>query len=196
MTTTTSSLYGGKGGVSDYKFSCPSGEHVTAFYGASSSHLNSLGIRCSDKSTFGPTGGTGGLGKDISCDTGFPTTMVYADTYVDAINPTCRLFGETQYKFGNSTGTKNDFSCPSGSVITGIAGKSGDYVDSIQFTCGAPKLDPSSASPTTSSTPSSSTTTKNSSNTTMYIVIGVTVLVLLVGIGAIVAGSSKKKTIV
>jgi hypothetical protein len=91
--------------------------------------LDALGVVCSDGSTLGPFGGTGGsLLSTATCQNGFTSLQVeYVTDYgwnsIGGIVVACS--GSRTSIDGFNSGVVNDFTCPAGQVLQTLRGTEG-----------------------------------------------------------------------
>ncbi len=132
--------------------SCPTGAFIVGFYGRAGAMLDAVGVVCSDGSTLGPFGGTGGSSSSTAtCQNGFTSAQVeYVTDYgwnsIGGILVDCS--GSRSSIDGFNTGVVSDFTCPAGQVLQSLRGTegvgSGSYshcacrvVYSMQLSCTA-----------------------------------------------------------
>lgn len=159
-------LWGGTGGTSAYNLDCGSSGVMVGLYGKSGNWVDQIAIRCrvvnSDGSlgnyySKGPAGGSGGAGASADCPSGSVVGVMAAvsGSFINDVSIQCfvwlaatRRLDRKQYKgiygIGDpvspvSLGAVSNavVSCPDGLVGKAIRGKSGAYVDSMQFVCDA-----------------------------------------------------------
>jgi hypothetical protein len=137
---TRGNAIGGSGGVDTAAEMCPAGTAVTHLIGKSGDFLDFLDIRCGyngRKDPSNPVGigsaEKGGATWKEDCSTGFQGFTARAGQYVDQIQPICA--GETGAKHGGTGGVEKDLKCPTGTLLTGMKGTGGWYVDGMTVYC-------------------------------------------------------------
>jgi hypothetical protein len=165
----TSAYYGGSGG-GQFNMLCPGG-YVTDLSGSYDGNIQTLQVSCSNNITPNPNtiaGKVKGINSInpgyLKCDEGYHGIQVVAGQFVNSITPVC---GTTVYPlFGKPGGTKKLVTCGANKVITGIGGKAGDWIDSINIHCGDKPILTPTPTPTSTPTPTPSTPTPTPSPTT------------------------------
>lgn len=159
-------LWGGTGGTRSYNLDCGSTGVMVGLYGKDGTWVDQIAVRCrtvnSDGSlgsyySKGPTGGSGGAGANAECPSGSVVGVMAATSgsFINDVSVQCyawiastRRFDHHQYKgiygIGDpvspvSFGAVSNavVSCPEELVGKAIRGRSGSYVDSLQFVCDA-----------------------------------------------------------
>jgi hypothetical protein len=141
MSYTYSPLFSGQFSFWDPSFShfCSPASFVTYFFGRAGWWLDAIGVKCSDGAVIGPTPGPGGIPVYDACPSGFTQINVTAGSsyYIGSLDPECN--GVTLQMeglgWGKGKGLNQTFTCPTNSIIRGILGVAGAFVDSIQFAC-------------------------------------------------------------
>lgn len=130
---TTTEQKGGDGGNA-FEFRCPQG-FVQEFHVRSGSLLDSIGGKCSENTSFGPYGSTGGAPYYIRSKIGFGKADVRSGSMIDKV-VLYDAQGKMAGSFGGEGGAPSTLSCGYGGRIMGIKGRSGQYVDKLGFICG------------------------------------------------------------
>ena len=159
-------VWGGTGGTTSYNLDCGSTGVMVGLYGKEGTWVDQIAVRCRSVNTDGtlgnyysrgPTGGSGGAGANAQCPSGSVVGVMAATSgsFINDVSVQCfawiaatRRFDVHQYKgiygIGDpvspvSFGAVSNavVSCPVGTVGKAIRGKSGSYVDSMQFVCDA-----------------------------------------------------------
>lgn len=136
-----SSQFGGNGGGA-FSFECPDGKFATSIHGKSGAHLDSFQLTCEGGSTSAKAGGNGGGNHSLSCPAGkrFVGFRGRSGGLIDHLAGYCgdanskaaTFVGETNSSWG---GGEFVFSCPIGSYVYRVDGRSGDRVDALKFFC-------------------------------------------------------------
>lgn len=145
MSSWTQAFGGGGGNAFEHK--CAEGDRVVKIGGRGGQYLDQIRVTCGNSTTPFVAGGGGGNNiDDLECAEGLMPDQIIAGSYIDGYQVTCPSTGKIQ-KFHGGGGTLNPATCPSGSVISGVKGRSGDWVDNLAFSCSPKPAAP--ASPTT-----------------------------------------------
>jgi hypothetical protein len=117
---------------------CPEGSYVTEFYGGSGSIVDSVGVKCSDGTTFNKIGGTGGGDYKIESPEGF--TKLKSRAAGNSISHLALFSNSTQKGdiIGRrQSGKDSNIECPSGQKIKGFKEPySGTYFTRAKVVCG------------------------------------------------------------
>jgi len=155
-----SPIWGGSGGTRSYNLDCGNTGVIVGVYGKAGLWLDQIGIMCQTINadgtlggtfTRGPTGGSGGASTNERCNPGYVVAEAYghAGSYVNGVQLDC-------YRWNSGT-RRVDFSkysnyvalagpsilfspqdkvrCPEEKVAKAVRGRSGIYIDSLQFVC-------------------------------------------------------------
>ena len=136
MGGTISAQYGGSGGA-DYNYTCPADQLIWRFPIQSGDWINAISPGCykSMGTLVGQAGSNGGkssIPSPLGPYVGF--NVAYNDKYVTQLQFKNHK-GESTPTYGKGAGTKASFNCQTGYALNGISGRSGQYLDSIKFTC-------------------------------------------------------------
>lgn len=151
-----SPIWGGSGGTSSYNLDCGSSGVMVGFYGKTGMWVDQIGVTCqvvnSDGTlgatyTRGPVGGSGGTTASARCTSGMVVGQLLGigGSYINSVYFQCAIWmpgtrrlnwsGTIQSKaLGTEVGT-GSVRCPPEKVGKAIRGKSGGYIDSLQFVC-------------------------------------------------------------
>lgn len=152
MSSWTQALGGSGGNAFEHK--CADGDHVVKIGGRGGQHLDQIRVTCGNSTTPFVAGGGGGNNiDDLECADGLMPDQITAGSFIDGYQVTCPSTGKIQ-KFHGGGGTLNPATCPTGSVISGVKGRSGDWLDNLAFNC-SPK--PAAATPTAPVAPPATT---------------------------------------
>jgi hypothetical protein len=146
-------VFGDSGTGSSFNFACPAGAYIIAFSGRAGGRMDAIGITCSDGTSRGPAGGSGGSAVSASpCSDGYWRVEVkfvtdYEWNSIGGISLPC---GTAQSSImGYTSGTISAFDCPAGQKLNGVTGTEGigsgyyshccQVVYSLRFTCSTGK---------------------------------------------------------
>ncbi len=117
-----------------FDFSCPNNSYIVGFSGRASAWMDAIAANCSDGSTLGPLGGSGGVAQwSETCQSGFSGIQVWWDSqHIISIKVICN--GIEKGIVGWSGGSSQAFTCPR-QVLSRIRGTASQYVYSLQFSC-------------------------------------------------------------
>lgn len=156
-------MWGGTGGTSSYNLDCGSSGVMTGVFGKTGAWIDQLGITCqtvkSDGTlgntyTRGPVGGAGGTSSTRSCPAGWVVGRVATNSgsYINSLALYCYAWSagnrRLDYAVPKYVGGLGGFpipgvayneavTCPAEKVGKAFRGKSGSYIDSLQFVCDA-----------------------------------------------------------
>jgi hypothetical protein len=129
---------GGSGGDYWSKI-CPPGQFVVSMYGKAGDLLDGIGFTCSSGLDLGYTGGWGSDSYKNYCPNFFTGVQIHWGSLVGKVTPYCPGYGlqtaQGRAKYGGSNDYVQNFWCPGEQYIVGATGRSGRYVDKIQFIC-------------------------------------------------------------
>ncbi len=130
----SSSLFGNINSGESFDFLCPNNSYVIRFSGRAGAFMDAIAATCSDGSTMGPFGGSGGIAQwSETCPGGFSGIKVESDSQqIVAIKVICN--GREQGIIGWGGGVSHEFTC-SGQVLKGLRGTAAVLVYSLQFFC-------------------------------------------------------------
>jgi hypothetical protein len=147
-------VFGDSSTGSSFNLACPVGAHIIAFSGRAGAMMDAIGIKCSDGTSRGPVGGSGGSAVSTSpCADGYWRVEVnfvtdYGWNSIGGILLTC---GTAQSSImGYNSGTMSAFDCPAGQKLNGVTGTEGigsgyyshcscQVVYSLRFACSTGK---------------------------------------------------------
>ena len=138
--TIKENLFGKAGGTggSAFELTCPDGSLATGIIGRSGALIDSLGLKCGETQSL-VYGGSGGSSFESICPGGEYLTGLEVKTgysgqilVIASIIPYCD--GQLYYPRigGDTLSASIKIACPSGYAITGLKGRSGALVDSIE----------------------------------------------------------------
>ncbi len=140
----SSAIFGDSSTGASFALSCPASAFIVNFYGRVGAMLDAVGVVCSDGSTLGPFGGTGGgSSSTATCQNGFSSVRVefvtdYGWNSIGGIVTDCS--GSRSSLDGYNSGVVTEFACPTGQVLQAVRGTEGGrnvVIYSLQFTCTA-----------------------------------------------------------
>jgi len=154
-------IWGGSGGTSSYNLDCGSTGIITGIYGKSGFWIDQVGIICRTVNadgnlgstyTKGPAGGSGGTASTVQCPSGriLGGLRGAAGSYMEQLDLGCFPWSAStkradytvswqMTRFGNLMAVQllTKVQCPDEKVGKALRGKSGSYIDSMQFVCDA-----------------------------------------------------------
>jgi len=140
VNTTLSPFFPGATGGNYFAFTCPDGGYIINLSGrvAIGALIHQVRVSCGAGDSF-ITGGSGGnVVTNPSCRTGF--TGVDVEVGLGTLNLIPRCGGSPFSSLGNSPPNPStpSFTCPPGTVFTGVSGYSDTIVNSIRLHCDIP----------------------------------------------------------
>jgi hypothetical protein len=140
----TSPLYGGSGGRQDFRVDVPSGNQAVGFIGRSGRYLDAIGLiyarvylQVAGKTKVaGGSGGTAFLDSEIPFGARITEIRIQVGKYIDGIQAVYTLPDGTTVEgpfHGGRGGSTQVFRLESNEYITGISGRHGTYIDSLQI---------------------------------------------------------------
>jgi hypothetical protein len=140
----TSSLYGGSGGRQDFRIEVPSGNQVIGFIGRSGRYLDAIGLiyarvylQVTGKTKVaGGSGGSAFLDSEMPYGARITEIRMQVGQYIDGIQAVYTLSDGTTVEgpfHGGRGGSTQVFRLESNEYITGISGRHGTYIDSLQI---------------------------------------------------------------
>lgn len=156
-----SAVWGGAGGSSSYNLDCGSSGVMTGVYGKTGTWIDQLGITCrtvksdgtlGDTYTRGPVGGAGGTSLTRGCPAGWVIGRVesYSGSYINRVSLWCFAWSASSRRLDYAvpkyigvlggiampgTAFNEAVTCPAEKLAKAFRGKSGSYIDSLQFVC-------------------------------------------------------------
>lgn len=134
-------LVGGLNGNA-YDYKCPDGQYVNKVYYRAGAGLDQIGVRCNNSTLNAATsnlyGGYGGSPGSFDVGNGIDSFYVTGNEYVGNITPGTEAAANTTQggaADGPWAGSTTKLSCPPGSKIAGIYGKSDEFNNSLGFNC-------------------------------------------------------------
>ncbi len=149
----SSPIYGGRGGARDYSLQVPAGNQAIGFTGRSGNYLDAIGLtymprrtgmsrtsrgaeRVGQTVTAGGSGGSAFADLEIPAEARIAEVRVGTGEWLDSIQaiyvlPDGRYMEGTRH--GGGGGSIRSFRLDSDEYITGLSGRYGQYVDSIQI---------------------------------------------------------------
>jgi hypothetical protein len=156
-------LWGGSGGSSSYNLDCGSTGVMVGLYGKVGLWIDQIGVVCRKVNpdgtlgstyTRGPVGGSGGSGDRADCPSGSVITVMgsWSGSFMDQVGVECYGWSPGSRRAGGGyTGAASlgkvgtihlpgltfnqKVNCPAEKVGKAVRGKSGGYIDSLQFVC-------------------------------------------------------------
>ncbi len=132
-------LVGGNGG-SPFSKSCPTGSYLKMLSGTTGDNVNHLCASCSNGTILGC------YGKPPSLTAPLPAGVSPYTISFDGPMNSYYMAGSTYLtkigNYGKGSDPRTDVYCPEGTYINGIAGRSGDLIDKLGFTCSTPVFTP------------------------------------------------------
>lgn len=147
---TRSDMFGGTGGQ-PFFMTCPQGTSITKIDGRGGYWVDKLSFQCGNTTPI-QVGGAGGAAiVGAECGKGYNGVNVTYGQYLGKVEPICGSATGVAIGAGRGkgSGTASTFVCPQDTKLIGVSGKSGIYVDSIQFTCAPPTRIPNTTNTTT-----------------------------------------------
>lgn len=137
----TTDLVGGPSG-SPFNFSCPENEYVNKMYLNYGSGVDQISVRCSgtklNTATSNMYGGSGGTKGVFDFPDGIDSFYVTGGDFIGNVSP--GTLGAPSFETGGAAidqwkGTTKKMTCPPGSKVAGIYGKSDAYLNALGFNC-------------------------------------------------------------
>jgi len=139
----SSTLFGGRGGSTDYRVDVPSGNYAVGFTGRAGDYLDAIGLICTslraqvlETSTAGGSGGSAFSEARIPAGARVSEVRIWAGEYVDAVQAIYVLSNGQSFegvRHGGSGGNAYVFRLNSGEYIVGISGRYGRNIDSLRI---------------------------------------------------------------
>jgi catechol 2,3-dioxygenase-like lactoylglutathione lyase family enzyme len=140
----TSQTFGGRGGDRDFRIDVPVGNQAVGIAGRAGDYLDAIGLifapiredQAGQTTIAGGRGGTAFADRDITSGARITEVRVQAGDRIDAIQvvyvlPDGRLLEGSRH--GGGGGRTGSFRLEPDEYITGLSGRSGNYIDSVRI---------------------------------------------------------------